>query len=175
METAVELAEQGGFDAVRLRDVAAHAGVAMGTVYRRFRSKEDLLLAALEQEVDALRERMAVRPPEGESARDRAVAFFQIVTRALCRRPNLTRALIRALATGEPELSQRVTAFHDDMLELIARAIRGDGATSIDARERETANMLQQVWFASLIGWTGGVHDQATVIAHIGRAAERLL
>ena len=31
--TAVALAEQGGFEAVRLRDVAAHAGVALGTNY----------------------------------------------------------------------------------------------------------------------------------------------
>ena len=27
----MELAEQGGFEAVRLRDVASHAGVALGT------------------------------------------------------------------------------------------------------------------------------------------------
>ncbi|MGH0031401.1 MAG: helix-turn-helix domain-containing protein [Myxococcota bacterium] len=45
---AIELAEQGGFEAVRLRDVAAQANVALGTLYRRLRSKEDLLLAALE-------------------------------------------------------------------------------------------------------------------------------
>ena len=31
VETAIELAERGGFEAVRLRDVAAHAGVALGT------------------------------------------------------------------------------------------------------------------------------------------------
>ena len=49
---AMELAEQGGFEAVRLRDVAANAGVALGTVYRRFRGKGDLLLAALEQLVE---------------------------------------------------------------------------------------------------------------------------
>ena len=35
IETTIELAEQGGFEAVRLRDVAAHAGVALGTLYRR--------------------------------------------------------------------------------------------------------------------------------------------
>ena len=46
VESAVELAEKGGFEAVRLREVASHAGVALGTLYRRFRSKEDLLLAA---------------------------------------------------------------------------------------------------------------------------------
>src|SRR5262245_25646057 len=47
VDTAIELAEKGGFEAVRLRDVAAQAGVALGTLYRRFRSKEELLLAAL--------------------------------------------------------------------------------------------------------------------------------
>ena len=53
VDSAVELAEQGGFEAVRLRDVAAHAGVALGTLYRRFRSKEDLLVAArLDAEVE---------------------------------------------------------------------------------------------------------------------------
>ena len=46
IETTIDLAEQGGFEAVRLRDVASHAGVAMGTLYRRFHSKEDLLVAA---------------------------------------------------------------------------------------------------------------------------------
>ena len=32
VETAIELAEKGGFEAVRLRDVAADAGVALGTL-----------------------------------------------------------------------------------------------------------------------------------------------
>ena len=39
LDAAIELAEQGGFEAVRLRDVAAQANVALGTLYRRFRSK----------------------------------------------------------------------------------------------------------------------------------------
>ena len=61
LATAVDLAEKGGFEAVRLRDVAAHAGVALGTLYRHFRSKEDLLVAALTLEVERLEQRMAAR------------------------------------------------------------------------------------------------------------------
>ena len=57
--TAVELAEEGGFEAVRMRDVAAHAGVALGTFYKRFRSKEDLLIAALELESERLGRRLS--------------------------------------------------------------------------------------------------------------------
>ena len=48
IETAIELAERDGFEAVRLRDVARLAKVALGTVYRRFQSKEDILVAALD-------------------------------------------------------------------------------------------------------------------------------
>ena len=146
VETAVELAEEGGFDAVRLRDVASHAGVALGTLYRRFRSKEDLLLAALQQEVDDLRARVERRPPEGDTPVECAIGFFQIVTRALCRRPNLTRAMIRALATGEPELSQKVAAFHTELMQLIAVSMRGSDARPASEADLELANVLQQVW-----------------------------
>jgi AcrR family transcriptional regulator len=174
VETAVELAEEGGFEAVRLRDVAAHAGVALGTLYRRFRSKEDLLLAALQQEVGDLRERVERRPPEGATPVERAIGFFQIVTRALCRRPNLTRALIRALATGEPELTHKVAAFHNELMRLLAGSLRGPDARPVRERDLELANVLQQVWFSSLIGWSVGLHGQAAIIDQTRRAAELL-
>ena len=44
------LAEEGGFDGVRLRDVAEASGVALGPLYKYFRSKEDLLLCAVNEE-----------------------------------------------------------------------------------------------------------------------------
>lgn len=175
VETAVELAEQGGFEAVRLRDVASHAGVALGTLYRRFRSKEDLLLAALQQEVGDLRERVERRPPEGETPLARVIGFFQIVTKALCRRPNLTRALIRALATGEPELTQKVAAFHTELTQLLAAALQGRDAAAPSERDLELASVLQNVWFSSLIGWSSGVHGPAAIIDQTRRAAELLL
>jgi AcrR family transcriptional regulator len=179
VETAVELAEQGGFEAVRLRDVAAHAGVALGTVYRRFRSKEDLLLAALEQLVVEHEARLALRPPEGDTPLERVTTFFQMTTRALCRRPNLARALVRAIATGEPELTQKIADFHTVMARLIAAALRGDPASKIDvvpsAEERAIADVLQRVWFATLVGWSNGLHGQPGIVDHTRNAAELLL
>ncbi len=179
VETAVELAEQGGFEAVRLRDVAAHAGVALGTLYRRFRSKEDLLLAALEQLVAEHEARLALRPPEGETPLERVTSFFQMTTRALCRRPNLARALVRAIATGEPELTQKVAGFHTVMARLIAAALRGDPASKADvvlsAEEIGIADVLQRVWFATLVGWSNGLHAQPAIVEHTRNAAELLL
>ncbi len=178
VESAVELAEKGGFEAVRLRDVASHAGVALGTLYRRFRSKEDLLLAALEQEIADIQARVAKAPPTGETPLERVAAFFKLTTRALCRRPNLARALIRSVATGVPGLTQKVTAFHTVMEELITAALRGAPAAETDSiteGERALAFVLQQVWFASLIGWSGGLHGEAETVAQTRAAALLLL
>lgn len=128
VETAVELAEEGGFEAVRLRDVASHAGVALGTLYRRFRSKEDLLIAALELETRDLERRVRLRPPKGKSAEERVAGFFGTATRGLVRRPNLARALLKAAACGEPGLAKKVAAFHDRMEGMVVFALRGDQA-----------------------------------------------
>ncbi len=180
VETAVELAEQGGFEAVRLRDVASNAGVALGTLYRRFRSKEDLLVAALEKEVEEVEARFAQRPAQGDTGLERIGGFFQSITRALCRRPNLTRAMLRAVASGEPELAQKVAAFHGNIERLIVYSLRGDtpgadGGVSPSEAERRVATVLGQVWFASLVGWAGGVHGQAAVVEQMRSAAELLL
>src|SRR3954471_21304536 len=47
LDAAVELATEGGYDAVQMREVAERADVALGTVYRYFPSKVHLLVAAM--------------------------------------------------------------------------------------------------------------------------------
>ena len=185
VETAIELAEKGGFEAVRLRDVASSAGVALGTLYRRFRSKEDLLVAALDMETLSLERRVLQRPPRGGEPLDRVVAFFTVATRGMCRRPHLARALIRACASGEPELSQKVASFHTRMENLIILSLRGkpcdsDGTLgqSVDPlseEERTFAWSIQLVWFGLLVGWSGGVHTQAAVVEQTRAAAFLML
>jgi AcrR family transcriptional regulator len=182
VETAVQLAEQGGFEAVRLRDVASHAGVALGTLYRRFRSKEDLLIAALELETRDLERRVRQRPPQGANSRERVAAFFGIATRGLIRRPNLARALLKAAACGEPDLAKQVAAFHDRMEGMVVAALRGPdaaassaGATLPDEQERELARALTLIWFALLVGWSGGLHGQDRVIEQMSGCVDLML
>ena len=47
LEATIELASQGGFEAVQMRAVAERADVALGTLYRYFPSKIHLLVTAL--------------------------------------------------------------------------------------------------------------------------------
>ena len=55
IDAAMALGLDGGYDAVQMRDVAARADVAMGTVYRYFTSKDHLLAATLVYWVGAAR------------------------------------------------------------------------------------------------------------------------
>ena len=179
VEAVIELAEQGGFEAVRLRDVAAHAGVALGTLYRRFRSKEELLVAALELDTRALEERVRLRPPKGRDAAERLVHFFVIATRGMLKRPNLSRAMLKAAASGEPALAQKVGDFHASVQRMVVGALRGvpvdAGDASLTERERLLGDVLNHIWFALMVGWSGGLHTQTTIQEKMHDAVELVL
>lgn len=183
LDVAISLAEEGGFENVRQRDVAANAGVALGTLYKSFRSKEDILTAALDRETETLERRMEGRPAKGDDGLARLDSFFNIVTRGLVRKPKYARAVLRAMASGEPEVASHVAAYHGRMAGLIIAALRGVGrlsytdATSSPPTEDEQtlAALLQQVWFASLVGWSAGLHGQQEVLDQTLRAAKLLM
>ncbi|MGV0744293.1 TetR family transcriptional regulator [Mycolicibacterium sp. XJ870] len=48
----VELLETQGYDAVQLREVARRARISLATIYKRYPTRDDLILAALEEWVD---------------------------------------------------------------------------------------------------------------------------
>ena len=129
-DVAIALAEEGGYDNVRQRDVAARAGVALGTLYKRFRSKEDILSAALARETEKLERKLEKGPVKGDTAEERLVTFYSVLTRALCRRPHFARAVLRAMASGQPEVARHVVAYQGRMNGLIIAAMRGVGSLS---------------------------------------------
>lgn len=181
VETAVALAERDGYAAVRLRDVAAQANVALGTVYKRFSSKEEILVAALEQEAERLGERLIRKPIPGETRLERVETFFTTATNGLTRKPNLARALFRAIASADRNIHDKVASFHAMTTMMVIAALRGvapddpnEWGGEADQDEREIARVLQHVWFASLVGWAGGVHDVEQVIADVMSAARMI-
>ena len=175
IEVAIELAERDGFEAVRLRDLASKAGVALGTVYKRFSSKEDILAAALEMQVARLRETIVASPIRGDDPQQRLRTFFNVATSALATQPKLAAAMLRTVASGDPELSEKVTRYHGEMTAIIVMVMRNDYGDAFPTEDEQMmAHLLQNVWFASLVGWTGGLHDTERVIEIITRATTLL-
>ncbi len=182
LDVAIELAEKGGFDNVRQRDVAAAAGVALGTLYKRFRSKEDILCAALDREAEELERRMEKNPVKGDAPLARVITLFNMMTRGLCRKPNYARAVVRAMASGVPEIAGKVAAYQARITGLIIAAMRGVGRlTFTDAKtsppsadETKLALIMQQLWFANLVGWSAGLFGQGEIVTHLEEAGALL-
>lgn len=187
VQSAVQLAEAGGFQAVRLRDVAAHSGVALGTLYTQFRSKEDILVAALDEEVQKMETFLGQFPPPGDTPLIRVTYFFMVASRALFSRANFARAVLRSVSSGDPAIAEKVVRFHRRMTRLITGALRGRPAP-VDERgddevdpldpgddEERVGFLLQQIWFAALVGWMGGILDEDAVPVHMEKAAALLL
>lgn len=98
------------------------------------------------------------------------------------RRPNLGKALVRSLASGDPNITERVASFHGVITALVMTAIRGGTPTDqgtwggdADERERTIASILQNVWFSSFVGWAGGLHDASQLLTDVDKTAELLL
>lgn len=180
LDVAIALAEKGGFEHVRQRDVAAKAGVALGTLYKRFRSKEDILCAALERDAVGLERRMEDNPVRGESPVVRVVAFFKLVTRGFVRKPHYAKAVLRAMSSGVPEIAGNVTAYHGRINGLIIAALRGTGrlgyaeatASPPTKDEMTLAFVLQQIWFAAMVGWSAGMFGENEVVDQIQKVAQ---
>jgi AcrR family transcriptional regulator len=183
VDEAVRLAEEGGFEAVRLRDVAEASDVALGTLYKYFRSKEDILLFALTEEVERLEASVQARPITGATPVERISSFFRRATSALVRRPDFARAVVRSIASGDPEHTAKVAGFHLRMTRLILATLDGSPVAAGSParadlgteRERQLASVLQHVWFSALVGWAGGLHPARAVAEQVETAASLVL
>src|SRR2546423_5860890 len=101
IDAAIALAGEGGYDAVQMRDVAGRAEVALGTLYRHYASKDQLLLAAMAQQAVTLRERLVQRPPRGDTPAARLSDVLKRASRALERAPLVTKAMLSAMSSPE--------------------------------------------------------------------------
>jgi len=168
---AVELATAGGYDAVQMRDVAARAEVALGTLYRHYPSKDHLLLAALTEQAEGLRDRIAQRPPDGLDAAARTSDVLRRASRALARRPQLTAALVTALTAPEPDTLEAKHGVEIVLHAIITGAVDGTTLSDTDGVVRT----LGYVWLAVLSAWVGGSLDEHEMADDLDTAARLLL
>jgi len=165
IDAAMALGLDGGYDAVQMRDVAAQADVAMGTVYRYFTSKDHLLAATLVYWIEQLAVRIEQHPPQGDQPADRVLDVLDRALRAMGRQPRLVAAVFTSLSSPDPAAvgcQQQITL----LMEGIIAGAMGEPAVP-DMSER--ARMIGHVWYSALVGWINGwstmarVHDELAV------------
>ncbi|HVX19944.1 MAG TPA: TetR family transcriptional regulator [Acidimicrobiales bacterium] len=171
IDAAMALGLEGGYEAVQMRDVAAKADVAMGTVYRYFTSKDHLLAATLVHWVELLDARLAQQPARGDIPADRVLDVLDRALRAMGRQPKLVAAVFTSLSSPDPgaiTCQQQITVL---MEGIIIRAIGRPQPP--DPAER--ARMIGHVWYSALVGWINGWSTMSRVYDELAIAVSLLL
>ncbi len=173
LAAATELAREGGYDAVQMRDVAARAEVALGTLYRHYSSKDQLLLAAMLDQTEVLRARIDQRPPRAGTPAERVSEVLRRACRALEREPRVTAALVSAMFSSDPDAIDVKRAVGDQLRGIIETAV--DGGGDADVEVEAVVEVLGSVWLSAMAFWAGGLTDAATMAQRLDRAAHLLL
>src|SRR5947209_18149291 len=171
IDAAMELGAEGGYESVQMRDVAARAQVAMGTVYRYFSSKDHVLAAALAGWAQALEGRLGQAPPRGDTSVDRVVDVLRRAVRGIDRQPRMMAAMVSAVSSLDPGAVASQHELDATMERIIRRAI----GEPEPAEVTDIIRILEHVWFSSLLSWMNGRRDVQSMGSELGIAARLLL
>jgi TetR/AcrR family transcriptional regulator, cholesterol catabolism regulator len=136
VDAAVAALDEQDYEQIQIRDVAQSAGVALGTLYRYFSSKEHLYAAVLEQWAaggEALPARYA-----GLDAEERIRARVRRVVRAFERSPRYYKLQTVLLTSADPNVKELLDRFIESArswlvedLALLGPADAADAATML--------------------------------------------
>ncbi|HEY1568553.1 MAG TPA: helix-turn-helix domain-containing protein [Solirubrobacteraceae bacterium] len=124
LSAARQLIEEGGYGAASVLAIAERAGVAAGTLYRHFASKEELFVevfrSVCEREERAMRA-AAAGLPETATAQERLKTVLATFARRALRNPRLAWALIAEPV--DPRVDAERIAYRARYAELIAAGL----------------------------------------------------
>lgn len=171
---ALELAAEGGWDAVQMRTVAERADVALGTLYRYFPSKVHLLVCAMARQLVVIRNGISQRDLAGDDPEQRVLAVLSRVTTVLGRNRQLSGALVRALMTADGAVAAEAAGTQTTMTSIIASATRGPGEAPTD-RDELVAAIIGKVWFSDIQAWLSDRMTLADVLRSLNQTVEAVL
>jgi TetR/AcrR family transcriptional regulator, cholesterol catabolism regulator len=162
IDAFIGLVAAGRVDDVGMKEVSERSGVALGTIYRYFSSRDHLAAAALAEWAQGL---VAPGGAAGDaSMTDRLVAILRRAVRAYQRQPAFARLLVLAATSTDPFASECYGAMGTSVYETLGTAL-----DCLDpAERRRVLDVVGAVWYQALIEW---VNDRKT-IAQVYEAVE---
>jgi AcrR family transcriptional regulator len=171
IEIVVDLLDTEGYEAVQLREVARRARVSLATIYKRYRTRDELIVAALEWWMDTNRYAGLASPTgftSDSSAYSQLMDLFKTIFQPWEQHPLMLRSYFRARSgPGGQRLIQRGL----DAVLPVARA----ALTPFDPEFAQDLELiLTGVVFGFLGRFTEGEIDVTEIVPGIERAVFRL-
>ena len=162
LAAAARLGALHGLEHVQMQEVAAEAGVAIGTLYRYYPSKHHLFAGVLHRNVRALGPSPAPTPPADPAE---AVAdFMTSACRSMLRHPRLARAMINSVNAVHSESGARPdTTMRDRILQ-----VAGIGEPS--EADLRLARLIEQCTYGVLTWAVAGEVSSTEAEADLRRA-----
>lgn len=152
---ALALVNETGVERLQMKQVSERSGVALGTAYRYFSSKDHLLAAAIADWHRLLLADLVAElrgPRAGLTGTDRAVRFVRHGMRAYQRQPQLARLRVSVAASTDPFASEALQGLvrADDAALNTVMAQVPSGAGDL------VRNIVGHAWQGELTAWVTG-------------------
>lgn len=138
LDAALRLVKDRGYTKTTMSAVAAEAGVGRGTLYWHYDSKDDLVYAMMEREIQELMEIYGPLEELEGRAKDKLVMMIRVSFDALDTANELMKPLVSVVASGGEELDMRLWKLWASMYERFNAAVEAlleQGKTEGDVRE----------------------------------------
>ena len=154
---AAKLFTQRGYGAATMREIAARAHVALGTLFNYAEDKRDLVFLIFNEELNAVTDVALAAPRAGQPLLDQLVAVCSVHYRWLATKVALARILLQELTFYSS--GKQAATFHGirrRLIDGIAALVR-EAQRRKEIRSREPADLIARhiffVYSASLRWW----------------------
>ena len=177
LDAAERIFARSGFFHARVSEIAREAGVADGTIYLYFKSKDELLISLFESRMERVTGALAAavdRAGPGASARDRLLAFLDTYAALIVDNPAVAEVLTVELRQSSKFMKEYHGRQFADFLKLLAGLVAdGQEAGEFDRNlpapvvARAIFGMLDELALAWLLG-RGEKFDILHAAGHVG-------
>ncbi|GAA2591378.1 TetR/AcrR family transcriptional regulator [Winogradskya consettensis] len=166
LDAAAELLDEGGLDAVTLREVGARAGVSRGAPYRHFADKESLLIAIGTQAWEQLGDRThALRADPGLSSGEKLRGGLNALIAIGRTQPHLYKVMFSHPPGDPAALARAAQRSQSEFLAIVAGLVGEQAARRYTALLISSANGIAGMQVSSQLAdekW-GGITTEELV------------
>jgi AcrR family transcriptional regulator len=152
IDAGLTLLKRRDYESIQVKDVAEEAGVALGTVYHYFSSKEHIFAEVLVKWAATLRTSITRRPLAGDSPEGKLTEALHRSVRAFQRQPQLARLVASLQLSADP--------FAAEILGRMDTETTGIYLELLDGVDPEVASTIvrtaESVLDSSLRAWSAG-------------------
>jgi len=157
IEAVIDLVREVGPGVIQMRDVAERSGIALGTAYRYFSSKEHLLAVALCDWQERLTRRVLLpragdQAEVGEDLNERVLSYVRKEIRGFARNPRIAELMVQVHLSADPyarEALARMSTIDNQVMDKLLEGVAPERAETIKYT-------LGAVLISSLVYWVTG-------------------